>query len=194
MAFIKKLKNPHVWPSIILVMFLVGMSTGVFGQSANVYGERGAQVRSGVQQGTILQVRMVKVEVDSTTRNAATAVGGALAGGVGAHLGRRNNAVATALAVAAGGFGAIAGRELATAWGGTPAREYVIRMAGGAIIAVTQPEPGEDLRAGEEVFVIDTQGTQRVVRIQNYVQQPAATHPVVATPQPRLEASYVLLP
>lgn len=172
------LKNPQNWIYAIFAGVLLAMASGAFAQSANVYSERGSQRASAVTRAVVLQSRAVHVEPQNTTRYAGSAAGAAIGGGLGAYLGRKSNGTAAALGLVGAAIGGLAGNQAADRFGGTLAVEYIVEVEGdqrrpAQRMAITQPEPGPALAAGDLVYLIETAGTWRVVKAHSVHVAPA---------------------
>lgn len=175
-------KNPQNWIYMIFAGVLLAMATGALAQSGNVYSERGSQRASAVTRAVVLQARAVQVEPRDMTRYAGSAAGAAIGGGLGAYLGRKSNGTAAALGIVGAAIGGLAGNQAADRFGGTFAVEYIVEVEGDQRrpmqrMAITQPEPGPALAAGDLVYLIETAGTWRVVKAHS-VQVAPAEHPV----------------
>jgi len=178
-------KNPQNWIYMIAFGVALGFASGAFAQSGNVYSDRGSQQASEVTRAVILQTRDVLVEPQNSTRYAGGAAGAALGGGVGALLGRKDSKASTVLGLVGATLGGVVGNHVAQSWGATKSVEYIVKTEGdqrtpSRSLAITQPEPGPSLAAGDYVYLIQTGGTWRVVKAQLPPSVPAASSP--ATP------------
>lgn len=154
--------------AVISVAFLM-MIPDAHAQSGNVYGSGQAQVYSQAEEATVLQTRRTVAESGWQTRTAGAGIGGI----VGALLGREasNNHVVASLFATAGALG---GERIANAVMSKEAQEIVLQLGGrngtpGRIITIVQPAPFDAVLAGEQVFLVNTAGTYRVIKRQ---QQP----------------------
>lgn len=173
--------------ALVAIGFLIAFSSGAMAQSGNVYGDRGAQVLSNATRGIVLQTRTVAVQPQDPTRYAGAAAGAALGGGLGAMAGKKSNAAQAVLGVVGATLGGLAGAQLANHWGSSRAVEYIVQTVHsdgreGNVVAITQPDPGEIISAGEAVYLINTLGVMRVVRMQ-MLQAPHAITPLTEAPR-----------
>ncbi len=160
--------NPHNLVYVICVVVLVMFSAGAFAQSGNVYGNRSAQTAAPVIRAVILQAREVKVAPSDVTRYAGSAAGGALGGGIGYALGKKGHSSA-AIGLVGAVLGGLGGAAAADQLGGSRAVEYMVQVPAvpgrpEQLMAITQPEPGQQLLAGDAVYLINTQGAWRVIK------------------------------
>ena len=186
---------------LALLGFLLVAAVPAFAQSGSVYGDRSAQVLSNVTRAVVLQTRVVHVEPQNQDRYAGAAAGAALDDGIGAYLGRKSNAAQAVLGVVGASLGGLAGSKAANSWGSDRAMEYVVQVINtdgsqGPIYAITQPDPGEILSAGDPVYLLSTAGTMRVVRAQHQLvpapaQQRAPTSDPAAS-RPMFHVDYQL--
>lgn len=172
--------------ALIAIGFLLAFSSGVMAQSGSVYGDRGAQVLSNATRAIVLQTRAVSVQPQDPTRYAGAAAGAALGGGLGAMAGKKSNAAQAVLGVVGATLGGLAGAQLANQWGSTRAVEYIVQTVHadgreGSLMSITQPDPGEIIGAGEAVYLINTLGVTRVVRMQ--MLHPHAVTPMTEAPR-----------
>lgn len=175
-------KNPDHWIYAIAVTVLMGFATGAFAQSGSVYSLRGAQTASPVARAVVLQSREVAVEAPNPVRYSGAATGAALGGALGAALGHSSARSQVALGLIGATLGGLSGQLVAENYGGTRAVEYIVQteqdgQRPGRVIAITQPEPGPSLTAGDQVYLIQTSGTWRVVRAMVQAQQAAEQAP-----------------
>ncbi len=172
---------------LVLSGFLIAFSTGAMAQSGNVYGDRGAQVLSSATRAIVLQTRVVSVEPQDPTRYAGAAAGAAIGGGLGALAGKKSNGAQAVLGLVGATLGGLAGSKLANNWGANSAVEYIVQTVNadgreGQIVSITQPNPAEVIGAGEPVYLINTVGTMRVVRMQ-MLQPPHTIAPMMEAPR-----------
>lgn len=171
MAFNKLIllaKDPQNWIYLIMALAVAGLSTGVLAQSANVYSAQSAQNSSQVMRAMVVQSREVKVEVTNTTRVGGATIGATLGGTLGAIVGKSNTA-RTGLGIIGAVLGGLGGQAAAETLGGVKAVEYIVQVQADSrgvsqIMAITQPEPGPTLGAGDQVLLIQTSGKWRVIR------------------------------
>lgn len=172
-AFLKDGNRVAEWFSfVVLAGVLLFAATGAFAQSGNVYGDRGSQTVSTVTRAVVLQSRIVKVAAESPTRYAGAGAGAALGGAIGASLGTHSYAAQTALGLVGAALGGVAGNNAADTLGGTRAVEFIVQVVRpdsslGETLAITQPDPADVIGTGELVYLINTAGTWRVVRMQS---------------------------
>jgi outer membrane lipoprotein SlyB len=167
---------------LLLIGFLLFAAGGAFAQSGSVYSERGSQTSSYVNRAVVLQTRIVKVETETPTRYAGAAAGAALGGALGVKLGHNSSAASTVLGLIGASIGGLGGAKAADALGGSRAIEYVVQVLRhdstlGEVMAITQPDPAESISAGDAVFLINTVGTWRVVKMQGGLPQPVTQAP-----------------
>lgn len=174
MAFknlVKMISNPH---NLINVLLLVGFVTALTAptaaeaQSGNIYRGQSTQVASPTMRAVILQSREVAVEVTQTSRYGASAVGAVLGGAIGAKMGENSNTARVAMGLIGSLLGGLGGQATAEKIGGSKAIEYIVQQMDGTrmsnrVMAITQPEPGPALNAGDRVFLIQTGGSWRVI-------------------------------
>lgn len=168
-AVVEAFKDPEKVILMIGIVFLCLLSSGAFAQSGNVYRESSVQSSSPVTRGTVLQVREVRQEIQQPTRYGGMAAGAALGGALGASLG--NNAsygAQSALGLLGGILGGMGGQAVAERVGGTVALEYIVQTVAtgyrpSEIVAITQPLPGPVVNAGDQVYLIQTNGMWRVI-------------------------------
>lgn len=180
------LKDPQNWIYMIAVGVVLGFASGAFAQSGSVYSERGSQQASEVIRAVILQTREVLVEPQNTARYAGGVVGAAIGGGLGAMLGRKDSRASTVLGLVGATLGGVAGDRAAQSWAATKSVEYIVQTHSDQRVpprrlAITQPEPGPVLVAGDHVYLIQTGGTWRVVKDQLAPVEPASR---TQAPQP----------
>jgi outer membrane lipoprotein SlyB len=116
----------------------------------DIYATRAVQQANRVEQGVVVQVRRVRVEVEGTTGAAAGAGIGAAAGGA-ATVG--NSFARTLGAIGGGVVGGLVGSAAERAGGDTSAHEYIVRRGDGALLSVTQRD-AVPLALGQRVLVI----------------------------------------
>lgn len=151
---------------ILAIAFLaVFLPQQAHAQSGNVYGHQQAQSYSVTETAVVLQVTMREVQPSWQARTAGAGIGAALAAVVASKAAPNNRYAATLLAAP---LGALAGERITNATAGSEAQEIVLRVntqAGSRIVTIVQPAPFDPVVAGSSVYVINTQGTYRVVRI-----------------------------
>jgi outer membrane lipoprotein SlyB len=172
MAFNRKavawFANPHNLVYVIFAITVVLLSTGVLAQSGNIYSDRSAQAASPVVRAVILQTRDVEVAPSDATRYAGSAAGGALGGGLGVALGRGGNN-GTALGIVGAVLGGLGGAAATNRLGASRAIEYLVQIPADQwrpeqLMSITQPDPGQQMLPGDAVYLINTNGTWRVVK------------------------------
>ena len=161
-------KDPYKVINMLAVLTLVLFASGAFAQSGSVYGQTYVQSSSPVTRGTVIQVREVKQEASQNARYAGMTAGGAL-GAVATTMGNNSSGVQTALGVLGAVLGGVGGQYVANAVAGSVAYEYIVQTEASAyrpaeVIAIVQPDPGPQINSGEQVFLIQTNGTWRVIR------------------------------
>lgn len=147
-----------------MVAFIMMVPDQARAQSGNVYGSSQAQVYSATEEAVVLQVMQKAAEPSWQTRTAGAGVGAALGGALG-----RQSSNSQLGGLIGGLLGGIAGERLTNAVATASAQEIVLQVFGRAgmpprIISVIQPAPYDRLVAGEQVFLINTAGTWRVVK------------------------------
>jgi len=126
----------HIAP-LAAALALAGCKTEF---SPNTYNAEAVQQANKVDQGVVVGVRQVDVKVAGTTG----AVAGAAAGGIAAQ----------ALGAVGGGLiGSLIGSASEQAMDNTKAYEYIVRMAKGDLVSVTQTDT-TPLALGQHVLVI----------------------------------------
>lgn len=150
--------------AFLVVAFVMMLPNQSWAQSGNVYGNSQAQAYSQTEEAVVLQVMLKAAEPSWQTRTAGAGIGAAVGGVVGrqtsnAHLGGLIGSL----------LGGVAGERLVNAVATTSAQEIVLQVFGRAgtpprIITVVQPAPFDRLAAGEQVFLINSAGTWRVVK------------------------------
>lgn len=159
-------KNPHNIIYLIAVLVLALFASGAFAQSGSVYGGGSVQNASPVTKGIVLQIRQVTQEASQTAKYGGMAAGAAL-GGVVAQA--NNNQGFGVMGVLGSLLGGLGGQAVANAVGTTSALEIIVQTEGSAnrqpeVIAITQPNPGQDIREGDRVLLIQTAGAWRVIK------------------------------
>jgi outer membrane lipoprotein SlyB len=130
------------------------------------------QVRrtSEVTEGVVIDVHEVQIHVPVQVQTRAAAGG---AGGLLCAVGARNaNYAVQGLATVLCG---VAADQLASRMGAETrtAVELFIRLPRGQVVAITQ-EPGDEaLAPGDSVYLVSSQGMQRVVKARREVSRPA---------------------
>lgn len=142
-----------------------------------------------VDQGTVLQVNAVKLSPNSSSTWGVTGVASTLAGLVANKVSEgkswQTRNVVTALGAALGGVG---GRAAVDAMG-AKGFEYVIKLASGRTVVVSQPQSEGFLPAGTDVLVVATRGIHRVVANHMTVRTTSSTSAIG-----QHNATYPLLP
>jgi outer membrane lipoprotein SlyB len=144
-----------------LFAFLLVGCTGTSNFSSNKYDTRSAGEISRTDLGTIISMREVELQPESSGAGAALgAAGGAVAGGlIGRALGSRKSLWIPAMAGAA--VGGVVGNKISTA----PEKgiEYTVKKEDGQIIVIAQA-PDSSLHVGQKVRLIYSQrGNSRIV-------------------------------
>jgi outer membrane lipoprotein SlyB len=149
---IKRLGLPAI--VVIATVTLVGCSSA---PSSSTYTRAQAGTLQEVQMGSVLSVRNIRIEKDSTdVGNAAGAVLGGIAGST-AGEGRGKAAASVAGAVIGGIIGSKIDKSVQT----QPGYEITIQLDGGKTVVVTQLAD-EAFRPGDRVKVIGSNGSARV--------------------------------
>lgn len=179
-------KNPYNWVNFMcLIGFVVALLAPIDdakAQSGNVYGLRSVQSASPVVRGYVLQARQVEVEATGSTRVAAPGIGALVGGAAGAALAGKRTSSRVILGLVGTILGGVGGQKVADAIGGPSAVEYIVQLESerqggqGRVVAVTQPVPGPNVEAGAEVFLVNTNGTWRVLPVN---QQPLVSRLMV---------------
>lgn len=131
----------------IPVLFLLGGCSPNY--SPDTYASSAVQQASKVEQGVIIGVRAVGVQVSGATG----AVTGAAAGGIVASQ-APGGGVGSALTTLGGTLvGGLVGTGIERAAGDTAATEYIVRKSSGELVSVTQQDP-LPLQVGTKVLVI----------------------------------------
>jgi len=132
--------------ALAAVLALAGCKTEF---SPNTYSAEAVQQANKVDQGVVVGVRNVDVKVAGTTG----AVAGGAAGGIaGSQLG--GSSATQALGAVGGGLiGSLIGSASEQAIDNTKAFEYIVRMAKGDLVSVTQTDT-TPLALGQHVLVI----------------------------------------
>lgn len=132
---------------------------GNYDISANGNTRNGTLGQGQVDEGVVVNIRMVKVEPSNMARTAGTGIGAALGAAAGNQLGRNGeNYAATALV---GILGGVVGNIATDAIANTTAQEVIIRKANGQVIVITQAE--SSLGVGQPVYLVDSVGKTRVI-------------------------------
>lgn len=129
--------------------------------SADVYGRANSMVLGSVYEGTVIDVRPVRIEPSSTVTWTARSTGAALGGLLGASVKSRDN-VRAAAGIIGGVLGGMAGDFAADRLGGDEGHEILIALRDGRAIAITQ-SGASPFAPGTPVYVIQSGGTSRVV-------------------------------
>lgn len=141
--------------------------------SPDTYATAAVQQANKVEQGVVVGVRQVRVDVAGT---AGAVTGGAAGGIVGSQA--PGGSVTTAFGTLGGALvGGLIGSGVEKAAGATRAFEYVVRKPGGDLVSVTQWDR-VPLRIGEKVLVIA--GAQARI-VPDYTVPPEA--PAPSTPE-----------
>lgn len=150
--------------AFVVVAFIMMLPNESWAQSGNIYGNAQVQTYSQTEEAVVLQVMLKAAEPGWQTRTAGAGIGAAL----GAAIGRQTSN-ANLGGLIGGLLGGVAGERVANSAGTTAAQEIVLQVFGHAgtpprIITVVQPAPYDRLAEGEQVFLINTAGTWRVVK------------------------------
>lgn len=117
--------------------------------SPDTYASSAVQQANKVEQGVVVGVRKVAVQVSGATGAVAGAAAGGIAGGQAPISG-----VGTALTALGGSLvGGLVGTGIERATGDTTAFEYIVRKANGEMVSVTQKDEVA-LPIGQKVLVI----------------------------------------
>lgn len=165
-------KNSFAIKMMAALAIGLAIASSAFGQSRSVYSEGTVQVPSqSVVVATVLQWTEVKVQTQQNTKYAGVAAGSALGGGLGAAVGGKPSTKAI-LGLVGAVLGGLGGQEAAERLGGAKAYEYFLKTEGDSrrrseVIMITQPEPQRSLNAGDQVYLVATRGTWRIVAVAN---------------------------
>lgn len=168
-------KNPY---RLINVLLFVGFVTALLApldeanaQSGNVYSSRSVQSASPALRAVVLQSREVGVEPQQQNRYAGGAAGATIGGAVMSTVfGRNSNTARVGMGIVGAIFGGLAGQAVADHIGGPVAIEYIVQVEPQGreqprVMAITQPAPGPVIGQGARVFLVQTQGTWRVLPV-----------------------------
>ncbi len=144
----------RAWGVLILVGALVAEGAGA--QSGSVYSVDQSQVLGAAERGVVVQAAWRSVEASWQERATGAALGSAAA----YHLSAKSGWSA---GLVAGGLGGLLGERVAAKVGEDRAQELLIDL-GGRIVVVVQPAPADELRPGEQVYVVNTNGKVRAIR------------------------------
>ncbi|MFZ2629294.1 MAG: hypothetical protein WAX67_10480 [Rugosibacter sp.] len=132
---------------------------GDYDISANGNTRNGTLGQGQVDEGVVVNVRLVKVEPSNMAQATGTGIGAALGAAAGNQLGRNGgNYAATALA---GVLGGVAGNIATDMIAQDTAQEVIIRKANGQMVVITQAE--SSLGVGQQVYLVDSAGKTRVI-------------------------------
>lgn len=134
-----------VLPACLLL--LIGCSPSL---APDTYATRAVQQANRVEQGVVVQVRVVRLEAEGTTGAAAGAGIGAATGGA-VTVG--NSFARTLGAIGGGVVGGLIGSATERAAGEATAHEYIVRRPDGVLLSVTQRD-AVPLALGQSVLVI----------------------------------------
>lgn len=126
--------------------------------SGTDFGVSGVRIQQTVQEAVVIDVVKSNVAVEASGM-ARVAGGGIGAAACATAMQNSSNWMArTALTTACG----VAGERIANqfAGGNTVAQTFIVRLASGQTLAVTQADP--DIFAGQRVYVLQGQGTRIV--------------------------------
>jgi outer membrane lipoprotein SlyB len=130
--------------------------------SGQSYG-RGETLRAGSAfEGIVINIEPVHAEASSSAAATGTGVGGLLGALAGSTVGQGNGRIAAA--VLGGVAGSVAGHSVADKSGSDDALEIVVRDQRGNLLVVVQGRAA-DLRVGDRVLVLNSQGNTRVTRL-----------------------------
>ena len=155
--------------AVVALSFLAAFSTCASAQSGNVYGENQLQAVSSAQEGVVLQVALKQAQASWQARTGGATGGGLVGALIGSSLGgdSQTNTLLSALGALGGGF---AGERLVNANATNDAQEIVIGIKDpnshsiSRVITVVQPAPFDSVVVNDNVLVINTNGTYRVIR------------------------------
>ena len=152
-----------------LTTLVFALALGLFGPGAwaqqytpdaGTYGMSNSMTLGRVYEGTVVQVRPVRIEASNTAAMTGNATGAALGGLLGSRAGNGNGRIATGILGAV--LGAWAGNTVADHVAGYNATEIVVAMSDHRLVSITQAGDAS-LAPGEPVYVIQSGGTTRVV-------------------------------
>jgi outer membrane lipoprotein SlyB len=130
----------------LAAIFLAGCAPSF---SPDTYSANATQQANKVDQGVVVGVRAVQINVDTTLGSATGAAAGGIAGsqvggGAASALGALGGSVA----------GGVVGSVVSHAAGDTDGFEYIVRKPNGDLLSVTQRDP-EPLGIGAHVLIIE---------------------------------------
>jgi outer membrane lipoprotein SlyB len=129
--------------------------------SADVYGRANSMAIGTVYEGTVIDVRRVRIEPTGTTTWTARSTAAALGGLLGSSVKGRDN-VRVAGGIIGGVLGGVAGDYAADRFGSDQGQEILIALKDGRAVAITQ-SGASPFAPGTPVYVIQSGGTSRVV-------------------------------
>lgn len=139
-----------------LAFVLAGCST----TSPDVIKREDAQRMSNVLDGVVLSTRAVTV--DGTQSGVGAAAGGVVGGVAGSTVGKGKGAiVGGVLGAVAGG---VAGNMIERGATREQAVEILVQLRNGERRAIVQAQGSEPISAGDQVIIVTTGGTARVVK------------------------------
>lgn len=137
-------------------------AAGDYDISAGSNTRYGTLSQGRVDEGVVVNVRMVKVEPSRAAQAAGTGIGAALGAAAGSQINRNGNSnynyAATALV---GVLGGVVGNVATDALAQTDAQELIIRKASGQLVVITQA--GSSLAVGQAIYLVDSAGKTRVI-------------------------------
>lgn len=151
---------------IVVVSLSLGLFTSgawAWGQNspdAGVYGIGNSMTLGSVYEGTVVNVRPVRIESTNTATYTGRATGAALGGLLGSRIGQGNGRIATGLLGVM--LGGVAGDAISDRFAGYTGTEIVIAVGDHRLVSVTQAGAMVFFE-GEPVYVIESGGTTRVI-------------------------------
>lgn len=143
----------------VLFALVAFVSLPVFAQfSGTDFGMGGVRAQQSVQEAVVIDVVRSNVAVEASPMARMAGGGIGVAACASAMSGTSNWAARAALSTACG----VAGERIANQFSGsnTPAQTFIVRMASGQTMAITQADP--DIFVGQRVYVLQGQGTRIV--------------------------------
>lgn len=147
----------------ILTTITGAVQAGDYDISASSNTRYGTLSQGRVDEGVVVNVRMVKVEPSRAAQAAGTGIGAALGAAAGSQINRSSNNYAGNYAATAlvGVLGGVVGNVATDALAETDAQELIIRKSSGRLIVITQA--GSSLAVGQAVYLVDSAGKTRVI-------------------------------
>lgn len=170
--------------AVLLLLALLGLLPG----SAKAQGHYGNSEVDAHQVKTVNNVKrgvveaLLAAEINAPARVEDRTFGAVLGGALGALAARKGGWAAQATV---GSVGAWGGERIANAIGASrsDAIEVVVRLEGGQLITVVQQVTSRPLGVGDAVYVVQNNGTARVVRAESPA---AASRPSTPTVEARV--------